>query len=263
MNRLKKYIKDKFILTGLIILLTLISPILLDILNWGRYIPFYKNTTADGWLSFLGSLFGFVIIFITIQHERKQFNEDKRMNIKPYLDITFEGVKESEWNNSLGLIPINDTKMNINIYNEDERSVVITNLGLGHCLECMLIDMKLNGKNFNILNEEPIYIGKLKIDSTKKYKLKFKVWYGDIQERLRKQYKGTHIRDNKKIKEEIYNETLNTLELLLEYKDILGNKYNKTIVLNISIDFELEYDSMFKVKDILFKFVKIEPDEKS
>lgn len=260
MNRLKKYIKDKFMVVGLIILLTLILPMFFDVLNWGRYIPFYKNTSADGWLSFLGSSFGFIIIVITIKHERKQFNEDKRVNIKPYLEITLEGVKESEWNSSFGSILINDTQMNRNIYKDHKINVVMTNLGLGHCLGCMLIKMKLNS---NMLNKETIYIGNIKIDSTKKYKLEFRVWYGDIQEKLKKQYIDKYTQYDKQIEDEIYKETLNTLELLLEYKDTLGNKYNKTIVLNISINFGLVYDDTYKVKGVDFNFVNIVPDEKS
>lgn len=259
MNRLKKHIKNKYTLIGVIILLLLILPMLLDILNWGQFIPFYKNTSSDGWLSFLGALSGFAVIYITIKHEKKQFNEDKRISVKPYLNIILEGTKSTERYSNIGVISINYNNMNINLYENKVINLVITNLGLGHCLRCEVIEIKLNGIK---LNEDASYIGNIGVNESRKGELMIVFWFGDILENLKSKYIDKQLGSPEKCKEKINKSSLNTVELIMKYKDILGNEYKKNIVLNVNADFKLEFDEQFRIKNISYNYLNIEHDEK-
>ena len=66
------------------------------------------NVTGDGWLSLLGSILSFAGVFITIKYTKKQFKDDKRISIKPYLDIKLKPASDRV--DSLGIFSINKIK---------------------------------------------------------------------------------------------------------------------------------------------------------
>lgn len=260
MNNIKKFTKKKFALIVMVVIIMLFCiPIFLDYMNLGRHVPFYRSTSPDGWLSFLMGLLGFISIFISIQFSKEQFMEDKRIGIKPYLDITLEspGTKRCS---SIGIISINYDNMNINLYENKIVNLVITNLGLGNCLRCEVIEIKLNGIK---LNEDVSYIGNIRVNDSIKSELMIVFWFGDILENLKRKYIDKQLAGSpENFKEKINKSSLNTVELIMKYKDILGNEYKKNIVLNVNADFELEFDEQFRIKNIRYNYLNIEHDEK-
>lgn len=246
MNMLKKYIKDKFILVGLIIVLALILPMFLDVLNWGRYIPFYKNTSADGWLSFLGALLGFAIIFITIKHEKKQFNEDKRISVKPYLNMT--NIAEITQEN---LLPHNVIFINGDGFNKEglkrfdlKIKIEFENIGVGNALDCRILAITSTYKPCKVIGEN-IVLGVISTNKNKEIHLKI-IYYDDedIENKI-------HSKESSNITQEIHEyirkETSREIKILLEYKDILNNWYEKEFILECWLD-----------ANITFNYTKIE-----
>lgn len=259
MNNIKKFIKKNFVLIVIVVIIMLFFiPIFLDYINLGRYVSFYRSTSPDGWLSFLMGLLGFISIFISIQFNKEQFREDKRIGIKPYLDITLENVGTVRYS-SIGIIPINYDNMNINLYENKIVNLVITNLGLGNCLRCEVIEIKLNGIK---LNEDASYIGNIRVNESRKSELIIAFWFGDILENLKSKYVDKQLRSPEKCKEKINKLTLNTVELIMKYKDILGNEYKKSIVLIVNVDFNIEFDEQSRIKNISYNYLNIEHHEK-
>lgn len=231
----------------------------------GRIISYFiDNTELDTQLSFIGSLLGGVLsflgVFITIRYTKKQFKEeikmseeqfkeDKRISIKPYLDIRLK-----EYNNEgiahLGIFTINDFK-NLNLYKQSNIGVEITNLGQGNCLECKLVGVKINDKK---IDDEIVYISNLKISESILVKITFMQWYGDILEEIREKSIGKNIGNSyENFKKSICSDTLNVIELQFEYKDVLENKYNKNIVIETYIDFNILNEKyIWEVSDIEF-----------
>ncbi|EJT5934039.1 hypothetical protein N2W41_001766 [Clostridium perfringens] len=231
-------------------------------MNFNSIFDFIKNSiysvTADGWISLIGSIISFVGIFITIKFTKKQFEKDKRITIKPYLDIRFKILTEAT--SSLGFVNINKLK-NINLYEVDDIGIEIGNLGQGNCLKCNLVGIKLNGK---YIDNDLKYIGNIKVDESKVFEITFRTLYGDILEEFREKYIGSNIGDNYELfKENICRKTLNIIELQFEYKDVLDNKYSKSIVIETFIIFDfLTSKNPFEVGEIMFRYVHYEINDK-
>lgn len=262
MDKIKKYleINNKRILTGVMVVMIIITPIILDKMNFVINIPFYKDISQDGWLTVLSALLGFSTIFISIKFSREQFKEDKRISIKPYLDVGLKSMGEKEVINSIGMVDINYDNMKVNKYEQRDINLKISNLGLGNCLRCEVIDIKRNGKK---LKDYDIgYIGNIKVDEGKNNKFTILYWYGDILDKLRGEYIGKEFSSSKEINERLRKEFLNTLEFVLRYRDVLGNIYDKTIVIDIFIDIQIKENELFNIEDIMFNNIMIEHNEK-
>lgn len=218
---------------------------------------FIYSIEADGWISLLGSVLSFVGIFITIDYTKKQFKEDKRISIKPYLDITLKCPK------NIGIIEtITINKLEkLNLYDERNIGIEITNLGQGTCLECKVIEIRLNGKKNN---DESIYIGNIKTDENILRDITCITWYGDILEKIKNKYIGKNIEGGyDEFKSRMSRDTLNVIELQFEYKDVFDNKYNKTIAIETFIVFNpLQENDIYQVSDIEFYDVFFEVNEK-
>lgn len=222
-------------------------------MNFNSIFEFLRNSiysvTADGWISLIGSILSFGGIFITIRFTKKQFEKDKRITVKPYLDVKLKYLTEHI--GSRAFITINKLK-NINLYEIDEIGIEIANLGLGNCLKCSLVEIRLNG---NIIEEDSIYIGNLKVDENKIFEITLRTIYGDILEEIKEKYIGKNIEGSyEAFNDKINRETLNKIELQLEYKDVLDNRYSKNIVIETFILFNILTEKYcFQVSNIEFK----------
>lgn len=216
---------------------------------------FICGITEDGWISFIGSILGFIGVIITIVHTKKQFEKDKRISVKPYLDVKLKYSSESLY--SLGIYTINKMA-NINLYDEDNIGLEITNLGQGNCLNCKLIEVRLNNKK---ISDECMYIGNMKADESILRGLTFVTWYGDILEEIKKKCMGKPREEcTDQSEDDIYRYPVNKIEMKFEYKDVLDNKYSKTIVIDVFIIFKIhtEGSPYFEVKNINFESVTYE-----
>lgn len=221
-------------------------------MNFNSFLELLRNSiysvTADGWIALIGSILSFWGIFITIIFTKNQFEKDKRINVKPYLDIRLAHVKENT--SSFGIFTINTLK-NMNLYEVDKIGIELMNLGLGNCLKCKLLEIKLNGC---VVDDEIKYIGNLRVDENKIYEITFRTVYGDILEELKKKYVGNNIGSEfKEFNDNVNKETLNRIELKFEYKDILDNTYNKSVVIETFIEFNILTEKhWFEVSNIEF-----------
>lgn len=231
-------------------------------MNFNSLFEFLRDSiysiTADGWIALSGSILSFGGIFITIMFTKKQFEKDKRITVKPYLDVKLKCLTEHI--GSRAVISINKLK-NINLYEKDQIGIEIVNLGLGNCLKCNLVEIKLNG---NIVEKDSIYIGNLKVDENKIFEITLKTVYGDILNEIKEKYIGKNIEGSyEAFNDKINRETLNKIELQFEYKDVLDNKYNKNIVIETFIVFSILTEKyIFQVSDIEYRYIFYEINEK-
>ncbi|MEF9991338.1 MAG: hypothetical protein RR657_01620 [Peptostreptococcaceae bacterium] len=212
---------------------------------------FIYNITADGWISFIGSILSFVGVFITISCAKKQFKDDKKISVKPYLDMKLKNDEQDL--DFIDSITINKFKSR-NGLDRQNINVEITNLGQGNCLECKLIEIKLNG---NKVNNEVRYIGNIETNKNILSGITFKTWYEDILQEIREKYIGKDIKDcPDDFKSFSHRCFLKEIELKFEYKDILENKYSKKIVIETYIYFNILTEKyIWQVSDIEYNFV--------
>lgn len=231
---------------------------------FGRIISYFiDGTSLDAQLSFIGSILGGILSFagvwITIRYTRKQFKDDKRISVKPYLDIKLNYFNIDKSILSFGNFSINKLKDNKykHDYEEEDILIEINNLGQGHCLECKLVKIIIDNKN---INDEYGYIGNLTVNENILRKIKFKTYYGDIVEKIKKKYIDKNIDDcPEEFKQFTYNHLLKEVELQFEYKDVLDNKYRKTIVIEVFIKFDILAEKhIWEISDMKFNDIYFE-----
>lgn len=223
------------------------------------------TVTGDGLFSFLGSLLSFIGIFITIRYTKKQFKDemkmsekqfkdDKRISVKPYLDIKLKWTSKDL--SSFGIFEIGKFK-NYNIHEKSDIGLEFTNLGQGNCLDCKLVKIIIDDKN---LKDEYGYIGNLKLDENALRKITFITWYENILEEVKREYIGKNINDcPKEFEEFAYKYLLKKVELQFEYKDVLDNKYRKTIIIEVFIKFDILAEKyIWEISDIKFNDIYFE-----
>lgn len=233
MNGLKKskeYIKKNLVLIVVIILfVAIIFPVILDVLDIGKCIPFYKNTSPDGWLGVIAALLGFSGIFITIKHTDKQFSEDKRISIKPYIHAEIERKMCVRHPDIKIKIPIKNSIDSI--YNEI--SLGLTNIGLGPAIDFQIINI-YSSKDIQLSMEKEI----LEVIDKEKFvgilldiKVDMDEGYGKL-----KGYKFDTDMQIEEIKRSIRHKSRMEIYIDFKYIDVLNNSYRKTICIEIYIE---------------------------
>lgn len=239
LKKLKEYIKKNLVLIAVIMLLVaIIFPVILDVLDIGKYIPFYKNTSPDGWLGVIAALLGFSGIFITIRHTDKQFREDKRISVKPYLNMTNICEITSDSLNPHNIIFINGDGFNRNCLKRFNLKIKLEfeNLGIGNALDCRILSITSTSKIYKLVGEDIVFGA---ISSNKNKDIRLEIEYyddGHIENKIYN-YKASNI--TQEIHEYIRKETSRDIEILVEYKDILNNWYEKKFVLECFLDANL------------------------
>ncbi|MGL4572006.1 MAG: hypothetical protein ACRCVJ_13180 [Clostridium sp.] len=232
--------------------------ILTGVFKWT--ISILRSVTSDGWVSLIGSALSFLGIFITINYTRKQFKEDKRIDVKPFLNIKLKSLENDIC--SLGFFKINSS--NINKPSKEKVGVEFDNLGLGHCLKCKLVEVKLNNKN---IQQEVCFIGNIKKSESITKGISLYVYYGDILEGFKNKYYGKKMLDYDdgfgNLENKIREYTKSRLELIIEYYDVLGNKYKKSWYLDVFIVFNIKTNEIFLIEDFEFERVEYEIEENS
>ncbi|WP_346935317.1 hypothetical protein [Clostridium sp.] len=257
MYKLKEYIKENFILIGIIVLfMAFILPMILDVLDLGKCIPFYKNVSPDGWLGFITALLGFSGIFITIRHTNKQFNEDKRISVKPYLDLSISKVIRPKLGNDLYTAKDYSFSYSGNIWiNADsglgcydlQCRLDIKNLGMGNALDCRILSVRPTSP-FDI--EDNRVLGVIEPNKSGEISINIKYYDDDSKNKVLTVYK--EFNKSEQIYEYINNQTTRDIILLIEYKDILNNCYKKefTLKCNLAVYLESYNDTIKEIKDM-------------
>lgn len=193
-----------------------------------------SEVSPDGWASFIGSALSFIGIFITIAFTKKQFKDDKKISVKPYLDIKLKWTSKAP--SSFGIFTIGKFK-NSNLHKKSDIGLEFTNLGQGNCLECKLVKIIIDGKN---VNDEYGYIGNLKVDEKRLREITFITWYENTLEEIKDEYIDKKLEDcPEEFKQFRSKRLLKEVELQFEYKDVLENKYRKSIVIEIFMRFDI------------------------
>ncbi|GAA0103328.1 hypothetical protein UT300012_40450 [Paraclostridium bifermentans] len=206
---------------------------------FGRIISYFiAKTEPSDQLSFIGSLLGGILSFagvwLTIIYTKKQFKDDKRISVKPYLDIKLKNLSNST--NSFDLIAINKLN-NLNLYEESFIGIELSNLGQGNCLECKLISIRIDGRKVN----NGLNIGSIGVtDGSILREITFITWYGDILTEINEKQIDKRVKNcPDEFEYCTYKYPLNKIEMEFEYKDVLDNKYSKNIVIDVFIIFNI------------------------
>ncbi|HBI6962792.1 TPA: hypothetical protein K8N27_001146 [Clostridium perfringens] len=237
-KKVKKVLIKISIVIGIIILffLFIIVPIkIFFLLKIG-----FEKGAEDSWaigLGFYGALLGglgTIIAFLVtsyqtnkIQKENvKLFSEDKRLTIKPYIDLS--------WNDT----PVGMSSYIINANSKDpillisnltdlesfQCSLGIKNLGLGPAIDVQIIKITSNNIEIN-LDETTLCFDSININTKKFFNIYMAILNTETQE----------LYGNKNEIEKKYT-NINILDFKIVYKDILDNKYEKIISLKITIN---------------------------
>lgn len=235
-----------------------------EILKIGNAIlKFIKWVGLDNWITLLSSLIGLVGVYLTIQFTRNQFNEDKRIGIKPHLNLIIknthcsgEYIVQKDIDIEYGDYDIYSVHRERIIGNEESISffsidLSIENIGLGHALNYKILN--IYGKNIDPYIMENLSIIKKESESnilleihkhvtTEFISLLDKI-NNDAEEKqnilidsiventpFQKIYKNPTVRQVLKddSKEKIYID--------IEYSDLLTNRYKKTFCLELYFD---------------------------
>lgn len=231
-------------------IVVLLLPIAIDRLIIGN--NYFSNISNESWVSFLGSYCGAIIgaiatilgIGITIEHTNNQAkkdrdfaitqeNENRRLQIAPYLKYEQCDKILNERNyTQLPCIIEEDYNTLVNT------SIAIKNVGMGPVVNFNINSLKFNNKELGytvssngvIEKDEIIYIlfdFRLNLEEIKTEDLK-KAPQGSITkfDVPSKYYKG------------------GKLELLIGYNDLLENKYEQHITINLNIAFKSDKDEL-------------------
>ena len=221
---------------SILILLFLAVPIIIFFLLKNGVEKGAEDSWAIG-VGFYGALLGglgTIIAFLVtsyqtnkIQKENiEQFNNDKRLTIKPYLDLSWYNENRTD------IISINKNLLplinNLTNFTSFQRLIEINNLGLGPAIDTKITKMTLDEVDI-VLNEKNIWFNSININDKKFFGIDCQIdstpnctenqeLYGSKNE-LEKKYTLSH---------ELY--------FSIEYGDILDNKYIKHIYLTIDVN---------------------------
>lgn len=251
-RNIKKIFNQKLFYIILCFLFLIIPIILFILLLLGK-----EKSAIDSWtigVGFYGALLGglgTIIAFIVtsqqtnkIQSEnvkllKEQFYEDKRINVKPFLDINISSIcdatKEGYYDLNKDYAFKKSNNNNIIIFANDELMLNIKNVGIGPAINIKFIKIKFDEKinivnnikdNINNINLEKfnINLGALHINESKFLKTYFNL----IDANLNKRYF-----DSQNEISELVKLADHYIEFTIEFNDILENLYEKKVVILI------------------------------
>lgn len=217
----------------------------------------------------VGALIGLLGIFWTIQYTRKQFKIDKRMEIKPYLDLSIDEISFRSSESYTTGFAINEwkdeeiylLKIMSDLPSGVDKGIVrvkfnLENIGLGNAIHLKLIDIISDGRklenckdNVNIIKKDSGLTIFMEIEKAIEEKVaKEKVV--ELKEIIKtdgKPHDESFKIDTKKypygkfIDDEISKISEEKIYIAFEYEDMLNNKYKKTFCLQLYLFAFFEY----------------------
>lgn len=228
-------------------------------------------------MELISASIGLLGVYWTIQYTRNQFNDDKRMGIKPYLDLSIcnedfankftASTEDKEYKNSYG------SYFNSSTYYVDLKSdcfkngslgffyaeLDLENIGLGHAIDCKVVG--IYGENnitritedISILKKD--YKSKIFLVITKVLKNEYVdllekfINCEEEKEKVREKFwLNKKFPNNYTVLDKLKNQSREEIYIDIEYKDMLNNKYKKTFCLELH--FYIEKD-LFLEKEII------------
>ena len=224
---------------------------------------FIKFIGLDNWITILCSFMGLLGVYLTIQFTRNQFREEKRIGIKPHLDLKLKDKL------CLGADLTLDKNVNEKFCNNEETYYVdkimkdgdilvsffyieldLENIGLGHALNCEIVDIygeDLESKikeNLKTLKKESKskmwlivykYITQEDINLIDKVKNDF-----SQEEKILMKMLTFKANDKPTIKDKLKTNSAENIYIHIEYNDLLGNKYKKIFCLELYFDLYMD-----------------------
>lgn len=242
-----------------------------EILKIGNSIlKFLRWVGLDNWITLFSALIGLGGVYLTIQFTRSQFNEDKRVGIKPHLNLICKDV--SCWGDYIVESDIDDKFYTDNPYhlfrkmsfgNDESFSIfyialAIENIGLGHALNFRIINIYGENTQISIMenlsiikkeNELKILLEVEKYVQTKFISLLDQANNNDLEKDklLMDTFSSgvlfqEHPKDSEDltVTDKLINQSNEKIYIDVEYDDLLKNKYRKTFCI------ELYFDLAFK-----------------
>lgn len=223
--------KNFFLILTFITLFIIVIFSLLDIIDITQYINFTKNYD---WLGFYGALLGSVIggaitfigVYITIKKQKETEDEKNRLSLIPILEYKISYNKRDFCNSRgqlagqiISHINVEDATCNDEKSEEWYFNLIMNNVGIGHAqIISIKFIFKENGKEKIIHSYKERYCYKLvKVNDIKNFMF---LIYAPKEHFFKK---GVPIQDF------VY-----TLDILVTYQDLLGNKYQQIIKASIS-----------------------------
>lgn len=247
----------------LLFIIVLLLPIVIDKLIIGN--NFYSNVSNESWVSFLGSYCGAIVssiaailgIAMTIQYSNeqakkerefslKQEYENRRLQIAPYLKYEQKDTLQKTHDGNILFV---EEEYNTYV----NKSIIIKNVGLGNLVNFNIISLKFNGKELGYTMSSNSIMEK---NEEMKILIDFRLKLDKINpEDLIVNPEGFLSKYSVPQK---YNKGGN-LDLLIEYSDLLENKYQQKITINLSVGFEADEDELdWKYSKPFLRLSKIE-----
>lgn len=242
-----------------------------EILKIGNSIlKFLRWVGLDNWITLFSALIGLGGVYLTIQFTRSQFNEDKRVGIKPHLNLICKDV--SCWGDYIVESDIDDKFYTDNPYhlfrkmsfgNDESFSIfyialAIENIGLGHALNFRIINIYGENTQISIMenlsiikkeNELKVLLEVEKYVQTKFISLLDQANNNDLEKDklLMDTFSSgvlfqEHPKDSKDltVTDKLINQSKEKIYIDVEYDDLLKNKYRKTFCIELYFDLALK-----------------------
>lgn len=229
-----------------------------------KTVQFVYFIGLDNWITILCSFIGLLGVYLTIQFTRNQFREDKRIGIKPHLDLKLKDKI------CLGLDLTVDKNVNEKFCNNEETYFVdkknmdgdivvsffyieldLENIGLGHALNYKIVDIygenleseiKENLKTIKKESKSKIWLIVYKYITQEDINLldKVKNDYSQVDKILLSKL-TFKAHENPTIQDKLKTNSEENIYIDIEYNDLLGNKYKKIFCLELYFDLFIDF----------------------
>lgn len=201
-----------------------------------------NGLTLDGIIGLATSTIAIFISIWTMKQTSKQFKEDKRLSIKPYLNYEKKELIEGgqlasnlakQLQELKGYESINFLYKGIwgNYLGEEyyQFRLILHNIGLGHAIKCTIdrVYTKNNEENFRIFYPKK-FLGSIELKE--KLELKFNIRYSINTEHSK--LIGTCFKSFEEygeVNSKVYEESIKDIYMDIKYYDVLFNEYITTI----------------------------------
>lgn len=233
------------------IALIIAIPLLLDWLVFGNEIS--SNISNEAWASFLGSYSGAILggvfsllgIILTIRFTQKENHEQRRIQVAPYLNISFEKTEQLKtYENELDYIffsyePNSTTPLNL------FGVIRLKNVGFGPMLNCCISDVTFN--NTPVPRPVPaITQNALEPKGEKTISIGLRAEDGVIDHSFLQKTPQDDMWEEMPVFDATKNKGGGRLSFYLCYNDIIGTPYQQKVSIGVQVAAKRSLDGVWK-----------------